>query len=146
MNALAKSHWYVRAWPNVCLSICAASIVAVHWWFGFRSTVPVIAGGAVGVLDGVLTFLGRQQFLPYASRAATFNAALLAHMHSPWTRGRNTVAVLALTVLGFVLLPGLAQPLMMSVYVLFASYAAVSYLLRAAIFFGASEHVEVPSN
>jgi hypothetical protein len=54
--------------------------------------------------------------------------------------------VLAMVTIGFTVLPGLAQPVFSSSYVLFGSYAAVSHLLRATIFFLAPRLVEMPSN
>jgi len=143
---VTQPHWIVRVWPNVGLSFCALAVVALLWVGGFRALEPAAIGGTVGIVDGLLTYLGRRDILPRVRTAMTPGAAMLVHMHSPWTRGRNTIAILVLVVMGAIFLPRLSEPLYVSAVKLLTGYGAVSYLLRALVLSQQGRYPYPPSN
>jgi hypothetical protein len=143
---MPKPHWSVRAWPNLGLSVCAWALPVLFWLSEYKALEAMEIGGAVGVLDGLLTFLGRRQILPRVHTAITSRDALFVHMQSPWTRGRNTIAMLLMVVLGFVFLPRLPEPTLFSVVKLIAGYCVVSFFLRALVLARAGQYAQPPSN
>ena len=130
---MAQVHWYARALPNLGFAFCGALLAFIFWSLGARSFEPYIAGACVGLLDGVLGLLGRRATLPHLRTAATPGAAIMAYMHSPWTRARNLIGIGCLVVLGIILARRLEQRADFTAFSLFGSFATISFLLRALI-------------
>jgi hypothetical protein len=100
----------------------------------------------VGLLDGILGFLGRSRTLPHLRTAKTFGSAVVAYLHSPWTRARNMIAIACLVVLFAFLAPRSEQPASYSAMALFGSFGALSFLLRAIVLAPWGESGGLPSN
>ena len=143
---MSQVHWYARPLPNLATAACGALLVVAFWSLGARSLEPFVAGASVGLLDGILGFLGRRQSLPYLRNAANFGAATFAYLQSPWTRARNMITVACLVILGVVIARQLEQPAHYSAMTLFASFATVSFLFRALILAPWGGPSQLPSN
>ena len=143
---MSQVHWYARPLPNLVLAASVGVLVLPFWIVGAHSPEPLIAGASVGLISGILTFLGRSKNLPHVRMANSLGAVILAEMHSPWTRGREMITVACLIVVGVVVARRVEQPGLYSAMMLIASCEAMSSLLRAMTLGSWGEPSQLPSN
>ena len=143
---MSQVHWSVRSLPNLARAAPYAVLCLAFWDLGGRAPDALIAGACVGLLDGILGFLGRGRTLPHLRKAETFAAAVDAYRQSRWTRARDVIAIVCLVVLGVVITRRLEQPAYYSALTLIMAYLALSDLLRALVLAPWGEPRVLPSN
>jgi hypothetical protein len=126
-------HWYVRPWPNLGLAVCGLLPIVIFQALGIEPAALVGAGVLVGLLDGVLEYLGRRAVGRELHRARNFGEVLFTYAKSPWTRVRNLTCLAALLVTGAILVPRTHGSAVFATVYLFCGYTSSSFALRALV-------------
>lgn len=131
---MSRAHWILRPLPNALLALPLIVFVSGFFWLYGSIVVPLILAGAIaGVVSGSIDWRARKDIASRLIKATSLAEVVLAYQHSPVGRFKNTATVAALAIAWFSVPTTVDLPSIDKFPVLFASFAALDALIRAAL-------------